>query len=100
LRTQLIPTSSFALYRPLLALALTHLISLVTSLPNSPIISLTHVSTVLRSTYDTLMSAQPIDRGPASLLAEMVETGHVVGLGKREVLGIEPGRELWRRILG
>jgi hypothetical protein len=30
----------------------------------------------------------------------MVETGHVVGLGKREVLGIEPGRELWRRILG
>ena len=92
--------SSFALYRPLLSLALAHLICLVTSLPHSPLISLQHVQTVLRSTYDTLSSAQPIDQGPTSLLAEMVESGHVVGIGKKEVLGFEPGRELWRRILG
>ena len=92
--------SSFALYRPLLAHALTHLISLVTSLPDSTLISQSFVQTVLRSIYDALVEAKPVDQIPNSLIAEMVETGQLVGLGQREVLGVEPGRELWRRILG
>ncbi|CAD6563815.1 MAG: hypothetical protein TREMPRED_001389 [Tremellales sp. Tagirdzhanova-0007] len=91
---------SFALYRPLLAHALTHLISLVTSLPDSTLISQSFVQTVLRSIYDALVEAKPVDQIPNSLIAEMVETGQLVGLGQREVLGVEPGRELWRRILG
>lgn len=93
-------TSSFALYRPLLGLSLTHLISLVTSLPHSPLISLGHVGTVLRSTHDTILSAQSADQGSTSLLREIVEGGHLVGVGKRDVLGVEPGRDLWRRVVG
>lgn len=39
--------------------------------------------------------------GPApSLLQEMVETGAIIQIGKREIVGAEPGRDLWRRIVG
>jgi hypothetical protein len=131
--------SSFALYRPHLAFALAHLLSLCLVLPTSPLISSSHVLTVLRSTYDTILAANPLDAvlqpspvrpgtgtstlsgarthsvittatgGPAaavgtagavgggSLLSEIVELGIPRG---REVLGAEPGRELWRMLVG
>jgi hypothetical protein len=37
---------------------------------------------------------------PPSLLLEMVETGALVEVAKREIVGIEPDRELWRRLFG
>jgi hypothetical protein len=41
-------------------------------------------------------------RPTISLLAEIVEggSGVIVAIGKREVLGTEPGSGMWRRILG
>ncbi len=151
--------SSFGLYRPLLGLAIHHLVCLSTALPHSPIISLPHVQTVLRSVYEAIATAQPLDIPPAAglgysgrptsavgghrarfslseasgvavpvggmglstgpaavgggggplpgstvvagnLLVEMVESGQVGLVGKREFLGVEPSRDLWRRILG
>lgn len=109
----------------MLALAIAHILSLTSALNNSPIINASHVLTVLRSTHDALNNAAPLDMthaisvGPGvypgsaggrplttsstastrsgSLLSEVVAGG--VGLGK-EVLGAEPGRELWKRLVG
>lgn len=104
--TQLI-NSSFAVYRPLLGLAIHTILSMLAALPSSPLISLPHVTTVLRSTYEAIASARPLDLVPASparisLLAELVEggSGVMVAIGKREVLGVELGSGLWKRILG
>jgi hypothetical protein len=99
--------SSFALYRPLLGLAIHTILSMLAALPSSPLISLPHVTTVLRSTYDAIASARPLDMIPPSpgrnsLLAELVEggSGVMVAIGKREVLGVELGSGLWKRLLG
>jgi hypothetical protein len=101
--------SSFALYRPLLGLAIHTILSMLAALPSSPLISLPHVTTVLRSTYDAIASARPLDMVPVnparptmSLLAELVEggSGVMVALGKRDVLGMELGAGMWKRLLG
>ncbi|KAL1410840.1 hypothetical protein Q8F55_001783 [Vanrija albida] len=45
--------------------------------------------------------ARPRGGGPpVSLLQEMVETGAIIQIGKREIVNAEPGRDLWRRIVG
>lgn len=139
---------SFALFRPLLGLAIQHLISLHLSLPSSPIISQTHLSSTLRATLEAIQHAQPhdlyrptsgqrsaqspavgtgslagrssVDRSarPSSrasrisgadtsqrlapvseggLLREMVEAG--IGRGK-EIWGMQPGRDVWRKLIG
>ncbi|ORY31646.1 hypothetical protein BCR39DRAFT_87706 [Naematelia encephala] len=96
---------SFPLYRPLLSLAILHLTALCTYLPASPIISLPHVQTVLRSTLETLSTpVLPLGIGAGGgigLLGEMVERGDVSGVVKREFGGgVELGKDVWRRILG
>jgi len=82
---------------------------MLAAIPSSPLISLPHVTTVLRSTYEAIASARPLDMVPVnpsrpsvSLLAELVEggSGVIVGIGKREVLGIEIGPGMWKRLLG
>lgn len=102
-------SSSFALYRPLLGLALHTILSMLAALPSSPLISLPHVTTVLRSTYEAIASARPLDMIPVnpsrptiSLLAELVEggSGVIVGVSKREVLGMDIGPGMWKRLLG
>jgi hypothetical protein len=101
--------SSFALYRPLLGLALHTILSMLSALPSSPLISLPHVTTVLRSTYEVIAESRPLDIVPLnpsrpvlSLLAECVEggSGVIVAIGKREVLGVELGSGIWKRLLG
>lgn len=100
---------SFPVLRPFFGLAITHLVNLVSNLSHTPIISLPHVQSVLRNVVETLAESAPLDsaRGdpstsplPPSLLVDMVESGAVVQIGKREVAGAEPGRDLWRRLLG
>jgi hypothetical protein len=127
---------------------------LAAALPTSPLNSLTHVLTTLRTTHQEILRFRPLDQarpqpqahaqaqaqfqsqsqsqnqvqhggtslgltimptaGPGgvagasglrqTLLAEIVEgesgSGGLVAVGKREVLGVDPGMELWRRILG
>jgi hypothetical protein len=82
---------------------------MLSALPSSPLISLPHVTTVLRSTYESIADARPLDMVPLnpsrpsmSLLAELVEggSGVIVAIGKREVLGIELGSGMWKRLLG
>jgi len=109
---------SFALYRPQLGFAIHHLVALTACLASSPIISQSHVAAILRSTYETMINAQPLDMhstparpvsarpgssgadGFTDLLTEMVETGRIVEVGLRELVDVEPGREVWRRLLG
>lgn len=132
---------SFGLFRPLLGLSLLTLLSIATAGANSssPVVSPSHLASVLRSTFETLVQAEPIDVTPAaivglpppssaerlarpssrasrvsdvvppsaggadssiggSLLREIVAEG---GLAKgKEVLGMEPSPETWRRLLG
>ncbi|WWC64796.1 uncharacterized protein I303_107409 [Kwoniella dejecticola CBS 10117] len=98
---------SFALFRPLLGLAIIHLISLtLTPLPStsSPLIGPSHLLSLLRQAYDAILTHQPIDRipiqaaGAPCLLAEIVESGRVE-LAKRS-FGSELTRDLWRRVVG
>ncbi|KAK8853402.1 hypothetical protein IAR55_004108 [Kwoniella newhampshirensis] len=99
---------SFALYRPLLSLSILHLVSLCNTLPTSPIISTSHVLGMLRQAYETILAHQPLDRIPSAvsgsqpqgpgLLGDIVESGRIE-LGKRWV-GMEVGRETWRKIVG
>lgn len=108
---------SFPVVRPFFGLAITHLVSLASTLSHSPIISLPHVQSVLRNVVETLAEAAPLDSAraispraepapspiphlPPSLLVDMVENGAVVQIGKRELVAAEPGRDLWRRLLG
>ncbi|XAO26259.1 hypothetical protein I312_105094 [Cryptococcus bacillisporus CA1280] len=108
---------SFALYRPLLGLAVFHLISLAASLPTISTVSssMNVITMTLRQAYDVL-NAQVPDREalpgpsagipgvgagvvlPGGLLAEVVESGRV-DVGKRWI-GMDVGREAWRRIIG
>lgn len=77
-------------------------------------ISQTHVLTVLRSTYDAITAANPLDIAQSlrpdsrdsrpgdrhhTLLAEMVLGSKGLAAGK-EILNGEPGRDMWRMILG
>ncbi|WWD19831.1 hypothetical protein CI109_104298 [Kwoniella shandongensis] len=102
---------SFALYRPLLGLAILHLVSLCIVLPTSAIISTPHVLGVLRQAYEIIMSHQPLDRIPSSdpstgqthaqgqcLLGEIVDSWRVE-LGN-SLIGTELGRETWKKIVG
>ncbi|WVR09585.1 hypothetical protein IAU60_006655 [Kwoniella sp. DSM 27419] len=102
---------SFALFRPFLALSVLHLVSLPLTVPPSttPLITSSHLLSILRQAYDAILSHQPLDRhlpppagGPAStslgLLGDLVEGGRVE-VGKRWV-GMEVGRDGWRRIVG
>lgn len=111
---------SYPVLRPFFGLAIAHLVGMVTRLSNTPIISLPHVQSQLRGVYDMLIDAAPLDGAPASiggglsprsevheapalppsLLRDMVETGQVAAIGKRDIVGAEPGRDLWRRIVG
>jgi hypothetical protein len=92
------------------------------AMPHSSLVSLPHVQAVIRSAQEHLAAYVPIDpdvaiytspslkrrasgvnevlRSPTTILSEIVETGQIVVLGKREVLGREPGRALWRRLMG
>ncbi|WVQ78974.1 hypothetical protein IAT38_001066 [Cryptococcus sp. DSM 104549] len=104
---------SFALYRPLLALASFHLISLAAALPSLPAVvsSHAHILSALRQAYETI-SSQPIERElsasgvaaggagvlPGGLLGEVVESGRL-DVGKRWV-GMEISREGWKRVVG
>jgi len=122
---------SFPVMKAFFGLAMAHLIGMA-SMIHSPIISIAHVQSVLRSVADGLAAAGPLETvprhgGPSpspasaappgrpsssgrrpslsrplppSLLLEIVETGALVEIGKREVVGAEPDRELWRRLLG
>lgn len=99
---------SFTVLKPLYGLAILHLVSMAATLGHLPIISVGHVETLLRSVIDQLVDKG--GPGPAkapiapslqqSLTLDMVENGSVAGLGKREVLGQEPCKELWRKLLG
>ncbi|BEJ15326.1 hypothetical protein CspHIS471_0410930 [Cutaneotrichosporon sp. HIS471] len=105
---------SYTVLRPMFGLAIAHLVALVTKLSHTPIISLPHVQGQLRAVLDMLADAAPLDGAPippaspaedgpalpSSLLRDMVETGQVTAIGKRDIVGAEPGRDLWRRILG
>jgi len=85
---------SYTLYRPILAHALILLINLTSFSPVSPpVISATHVSDVLRNTWDMIHTARPVGWAPGGIIGEIVERGdgRVVG---------EASRELWRRFLG
>lgn len=118
---------SFPVVRPFYGLAIAHLVGMA-SMIHSPIISVPHVLGVFRSVADGLAAAAPFDgilrqsptqhspptapssghpgagrpSGPLppSLLLEMVETGALVEVGRRDIVGAEPDRELWRRLLG
>ena len=115
---------SLSLLRPILGLSIHHLASLATSLSTSPLVSLPHLSSTLRAIHDLLLEALPLaedsgirgrrnsDSGmssssrrplsstPPSLLGEIVETGQIIAVGKRDLLGAEPSMALWRRITG
>lgn len=62
---------------------------------------------MLRLVYERLGGGQP-SQWPSnttppvlgSLLVEIVESGNVAAVGKREVVGKEMGRELWSRVVG
>jgi hypothetical protein len=60
---------------------------------STPIISSNHVGDVLRSTYEMICAARPIDWSPAGMLGDIIEKGdgRIVG---------EAGRDLWRKFLG
>jgi hypothetical protein len=62
---------SYGLFRPLLGLSLLTLLSIACGAPNSasPIVSLSHLGTVLRSTFETLVQAEPFDAAPAAIIA-------------------------------
>lgn len=106
-------THSFAVLKPLFGLAVLHLVSMATTLGHLPIISVPHIEDVLRSVIDQLVEKGPGAAGPAgpakapiapalqqSLTFEMVENGSVARVGKTQILGHEPCKELWRRLLG
>lgn len=97
---------SFTVLKPLYGLAILHLVSMAATLGHLPIINVQHVESLLRSIIDQL-----VEKGPGgtkapppllqqSLTLDMVENGTVVITGKREVLGAEPCKELWRKLLG
>lgn len=120
---------AFPVLRPFFGLAIVHLVSMATTLSHTPIISVPHVQSVLRNVVQVLGSAQPLDgvrdpasppvrspasapptgrppeaaeapRLPQSVLLEMAETGAIVQIGRRDIVAAEPGRDLWRRVLG
>nr|ODN80299.1 hypothetical protein L203_05887 [Cryptococcus depauperatus CBS 7841] len=108
---------SYPLYRPLLALSVFHLISLAAALPTFPLVtsSFSAIMHTLRQAYDTLNAQVPgrealpgpsagvpgVGIGvvmPGGLLAEVVESGRI-DIAKKWV-GMEVGRDAWRRIIG
>nr|XP_019010520.1 uncharacterized protein I206_04991 [Kwoniella pini CBS 10737]OCF49301.1 hypothetical protein I206_04991 [Kwoniella pini CBS 10737] len=98
---------SFALFRPLLGLAIIHLMSLtLTPLPStsSPLVGPPHLLSLLRQAYNAILTHQPIDRIPVQpgglpcLLIEIVDSGRVE-LAKK-VFGSELNRELWKKLVG
>ncbi|ODO05583.1 hypothetical protein I350_04640 [Cryptococcus amylolentus CBS 6273] len=112
---------SFPLYRPLLALAVLHLISFAAALPAVPAVQTAQSSILhaLRQAYETLNLHVPQREalpGPGAgvglasgtggagqgatggLLGEVAETGRLE-LGKRW-LELSVGRDAWRRIVG
>ncbi|TXT15813.1 hypothetical protein VHUM_00316 [Vanrija humicola] len=107
---------SLPVFRPFFGLAIAHLVGLTSALSHTPIINLSHVQQVLHTAAYHLSPAQASDGGPAhpaspsgarsrggpapSLLQEMADTGAIIQIGKREIVGAEPGRDLWRRIVG
>jgi hypothetical protein len=88
---------SYTLYRPILSHALIVLLNLSSLHSPSPafpaLISTPRVMDVLRTTWDTIVTARPVDWTPGGILGEIVERGdgRVVG---------EAGRELWKSFLG
>jgi len=87
---------SIQLYKPLLGLSILHLITLALCLPSSPLISALHVTQVIRGVADALVGIIP-ERG-LGLLGEIVEKGDL-GIGQG-LIGEEPGRGVWKRLLG
>lgn len=128
-------TFSFALFRPLLGLAMHTLLCLAITSPNgsTPAVPPQHLSTVIRSTWEVIAEARPFDQTPPvtapvrgtsrdsratglssavtdappliggegemqSLLKDIVMDGTTARA--QELLGAEPGPELWKRLLG
>ncbi|RXK40818.1 hypothetical protein M231_01877 [Tremella mesenterica] len=115
---------SFSLYRSYLSLSILHLVSLTLALPSSPIVSNHNIFNVLRSTLETLNNSQPLDaklRDTSSTLNRSIGTSTSTGSnpgaglrlsgwlndivelglerGGKSLLGLEPGRESWKRII-
>ncbi len=86
---------SFPLFRPILAASLILLVNLSSLPPASPpLISTSHVKDVLRSTFDLIVGARPINwDSTGGLLGEIVEGGN----GR---IGGEVGSDLWKSFLG
>ncbi|OCF34257.1 hypothetical protein I316_04210 [Kwoniella heveanensis BCC8398] len=109
---------AFAIFRPFLALSVLHLISLALAIPlsSTPIMTTSQLLAILRQAYDVIIAHQPLDRQnssnttssstqqppqtgiPICLLGEIVEGGRVE-VAKRWV-GMEVGRDTWKRIVG
>lgn len=86
------------IYRPILSLALLHLISSSLGVHQSPsLISQNRLLSVLRSTADVLVGVG--HDLSTSVLGELGREGRLDLLG-RDVFGGELGREMWRRIMG
>ena len=119
-------TYSFALYRPIISLALLHLLHLALILPQAPpLVSVEEIADVFRATHASLEMAQPLVLQPTQvsmrdtasraarpgvpgtagsappitfgLLSEIVEFGLDRG---RIMLAVEPGRRAWKQLLG
>lgn len=103
---------SFTLYRPILALALLHLGHLAllpaspSGLSSTPVITQGRVLDIFRGTYEAIYPARPLDIATSSsglrpdiALAEIVERGDI-GIISRLTSNVEPGRDLWRKLLG
>jgi hypothetical protein len=79
----------------------------MTFIPHSPITPIPHIQSILRLAYERLGGGQP-SQWPATttppvlgtILVEIVESGNVAAVGKREVVGRELGRDLWSRLVG
>ncbi len=79
----------------------------MTFIPDSPITPIPHIQSILRLAYERLgggkPSQWPSNTNPpvlGSLLAEVVESGNVAGVGRRDVVGKDLGKELWVRLIG
>lgn len=95
---------SLQLLRTLLAFALCHLIAQATAFSQSQLTSVSHINQLLRTTYEALGTGggdngrgKPHLAGPT--LTEIVETGQIEIAGRRDILGVAVGQDMWDRVL-
>lgn len=92
--------SSLPLLRWLLAFACCHLIGQGAALPQSQLTSLPRIQQSLRQVYDALgAGGEPSTRRAGRTLLEIIETGDVDRIGRRDILGFPPGKDLWAKVL-